>query len=258
MASKFETESISYVKTLLHRFSSTTFLEATAGVNWGHQCASPFNQAALDANNGPKWLPGLPQFFPEANPLDLLPNATFNGGIPMGGTASIGLFQYERRFPFYGYNTLWNFSGSLTRVAEGPQHQDRHLRRARGAAGAAAVGLQRHLQFQRRRIASAQHERRVRQRPARRGHVVSAGGQAARSGTASSSTPSSTPRTTGASARGSPSTRASASTTSPRSETRAARWRSSSRSTSIRPPRRCSMCRSGLGRCATRAESRDR
>ena len=35
---------------------------------------------------------------------------------PTGGTASIGLFQYERRFPFYGYNTLWNFSGSVTKV----------------------------------------------------------------------------------------------------------------------------------------------
>lgn len=56
------------------------------------------------------------QFFPVANPLDLLPNATFNGGIPTGGSASIGLFQYERRFPFDGYNTLWNFSGSVTRV----------------------------------------------------------------------------------------------------------------------------------------------
>jgi hypothetical protein len=117
MASNFETESVSYVTTLLHTISPTTFLEATAGVNRGHQWASPFNQAALDANNRAKVLPGMPQFFPEANPLDLLPNATFNGGIPpTGGTASIGLFQYERRFPFYGYTTLWNFSGSVTKV----------------------------------------------------------------------------------------------------------------------------------------------
>ena len=117
MASAFETESVGYVTTLLHTINPTTFLEATAGVNWGHQWASPLNQAALDANNRAKVLPGLPQFFPEANPLDLLPNATFNGGIPpTGGTASIGLFQYERRFPFYGYNTIWNFSGSLTKV----------------------------------------------------------------------------------------------------------------------------------------------
>jgi len=81
MASRWETEAISYVNTLLHTINPTTFLEATAGVNWGHQWASPLNQAALDANNRAKVAPGLPQFFPGANPLDLLPNATFNGGI---------------------------------------------------------------------------------------------------------------------------------------------------------------------------------
>ena len=117
MASQFETESVGYVTTLLHTINPTTFVEATAGVNRGHQWASPLNQAALDANNRGKVLPGLPQFFPEANPLDLLPNATFTGGIPpTGGTASTGLFQYERRFPFYGYTTMWNFSGSVTKV----------------------------------------------------------------------------------------------------------------------------------------------
>ena len=112
MASKFETESFGYVNTLLHSFNSTTFLEVTAGVNWAYQYASPMNQAALDANNRAKVLPGLPQLFPEANPLDLLPNATFNGGIP----GTIGLFQYERRFPYSGDNTIWNFTGNVTKV----------------------------------------------------------------------------------------------------------------------------------------------
>ena len=116
MASKFETEAVSYVTTLLHTVNPTTFLEATAGVNWGYQSASALSQAALDANNRAKVLPGMPQFFPEANPLDLLPNATFTGGIPASATAPVGLFQYERRFPFYGDATIWDFSGSLTRV----------------------------------------------------------------------------------------------------------------------------------------------
>jgi len=116
MASKFETEAVSYVTTLLHTINPTTFLEATAGVNWGYQWASPFNQAALDANNRALVLPDMPQFFPAANPLDLLPNATFTGGIPMTASAPIGFFQYERRFPFQGYTTIWDFSASLTRV----------------------------------------------------------------------------------------------------------------------------------------------
>ena len=114
MEGKFETESISYVNTLLHSFGSRTFLDVTAGVNRQYQHASAVSQAALDANTRSRVLPGLPQFFPEANPLDLLPNAMFNG-TAMPGT--IGVFQYERRFPFYGYNTLWNVSASLTRVA---------------------------------------------------------------------------------------------------------------------------------------------
>jgi hypothetical protein len=116
MASQFESESGGFVTTLLHTINSKTFLEATAGVNRLHQHASPFSQAALDANNRALVLPGMPQFFPEANPLDLLPNATFTGGITTGGASSLGLFQYERRFPYYGRNTLWNVSTSVTRV----------------------------------------------------------------------------------------------------------------------------------------------
>ncbi|CAN5686271.1 hypothetical protein BH24ACI4_BH24ACI4_23650 [soil metagenome] len=112
MASKYEVDTISYVNTLLHSFSGTLFAEATAGVNWAHQHTSPLDQAAQDANDRSRVLPGFPQFFPTANPLNLLPNATFNGGIP----GNVGVFQYERRFPYYGFNTLWNFSGSLTKV----------------------------------------------------------------------------------------------------------------------------------------------
>ena len=114
MDGKFETESSGFVTTLLHSFGSRTFLDVTAGVNRQDQDASAVSQAELDANTRSRVLPGLPQFFPEANPLDLLPNAMFNGSA-MPGT--IGLFQYERRFPFYSYNTLWNVSASLTRVA---------------------------------------------------------------------------------------------------------------------------------------------
>ncbi len=60
MASKFETEAISYVNTLLHTINPTTFVEATAGVNWGYQYAAPLDQAALDANTRSRVLPGVP------------------------------------------------------------------------------------------------------------------------------------------------------------------------------------------------------
>ena len=120
MVTRFESEAVSYVNTLLHAFSPTLFSEVTVGVNWGYQHASPLNQAELDRNDRSKVLPGLPPFFPAANPLNLLPQATFNGTLP-GPAATIGSFGIERRFPFYGFSTLWNFSGNLTRVA-GPHN----------------------------------------------------------------------------------------------------------------------------------------
>ena len=82
MASKWETEAISYVNTVLHTVNPTTFVEATVGVNRQYQHASALNQAALDANTRARVLPGFPAFLPEGNPLDLVPNASFAGGIP--------------------------------------------------------------------------------------------------------------------------------------------------------------------------------
>jgi hypothetical protein len=112
MATKYEIDTVSYVNTLLHTFNPTTFGEFTIGVNWAHQYTSPFDEAALDANDRRVVLPGLPQFFPQANPQFLLPQASFNGGPP-GTIASFGI---EQRFPFFGYNTLFNVSGNVTKL----------------------------------------------------------------------------------------------------------------------------------------------
>jgi hypothetical protein len=110
---KYEIDTVSYVSTLLHTFNPTFFGELTVGVNWAHQYTSPLDQAAQDRNDRTRVLAGVPQFFPGANPLNVIPQATFNGGIP----GSIGQFGVEQRFPFYGYNTLWNFSGNVTKVS---------------------------------------------------------------------------------------------------------------------------------------------
>ncbi len=112
MATKYEIDTVSYVNTLLHTFSPTLFSEVTVGVNWSHQYTTPFDQAAQDSNDRSKVLPGFPQFFPSANPLNLLPQASFGGGIS-GNAPSFG---YEQRFGFFGFNTLWNFSGNMTKI----------------------------------------------------------------------------------------------------------------------------------------------
>jgi hypothetical protein len=111
--SKYEIDTVSYVSTLLHTFNQSTFAEATVGVNWSHQYTSPLDQAAQDANDRTKVLPTFRQFFPEANPLNSMPQASFGGGLP----GSIASFNVESRWPFFGFNRLWNFSGNLTKIA---------------------------------------------------------------------------------------------------------------------------------------------
>jgi hypothetical protein len=110
--SKYEIDTVSYVNTLLHTFNQTTFAEFTVGVNWAHQYTSALDQSAIDINDRTKVLPSFQQFFPSANPDNLLPQASFNGGVP----GTIGSFNVESRWPFFGYNTLFNVSGNLTKV----------------------------------------------------------------------------------------------------------------------------------------------
>jgi Carboxypeptidase regulatory-like domain len=112
MPTKYEIDTVSYVNTLLHTFRPTLHGEFTVGVNWAHQDTNPLDDAARDANDRRAVLPGMPQFFPQANPLYLVPQATFAGGVP-GNPLQFGI---EQRFPFFGFNTLLNVSGNLTKV----------------------------------------------------------------------------------------------------------------------------------------------
>jgi hypothetical protein len=110
--SKYEIDTVSYVNTLLHTFNPTLFAEVTVGVNWSHQYTSALDDAARLANDRTVVLPALRQYFPSANPDNLMPQASFNGG-PGGNIAS---FNVEPRWPFFGFNELWNFSGNVTKI----------------------------------------------------------------------------------------------------------------------------------------------
>ena len=57
--------------------------------------------------------PGLPQFFPEANPFNLISNFTFGGTNALPSTRAIGGF--EQRYPFDARNPTWNMTTSLTK-----------------------------------------------------------------------------------------------------------------------------------------------
>ena len=91
----------------------------TVGLNHGKQTVEPLTQADLERNDRTNvGLSSLPQFFPEANPARILPNASFGvAGLALGSSISqIASLGVEGRYPFFGQNDIWNTSANLTKV----------------------------------------------------------------------------------------------------------------------------------------------
>lgn len=107
---KYQIRSAGMVSTLIHTFSPTLVNEATFGVNRALQTVDPLTQQGLDRNVRSKIGLDLPQYYPQANPRNLIPNANF-GGVPNAGVLFI-----EQRFPFFGTNNIWNWSDNLSWV----------------------------------------------------------------------------------------------------------------------------------------------
>jgi hypothetical protein len=98
------------VGTLIHTFGPSMVNEVTVGVNRAHQTVDPLTQERLAANQRSKVGLTLPQLYPGANPLDLIPNATF------GGVTNAAQLLVEGRFPFFGTNNIWNYSDNLSKI----------------------------------------------------------------------------------------------------------------------------------------------
>ena len=113
MQNSYDIDTLSSANTLLHTFNSTTVLEATVGLNNSAQKVYALSQADLDAVNRDLVIPGLHQFFPEANPFNLIPNFTFGGTNALPNTRTIGGF--EQRYPFDARNPTWDITTSLTK-----------------------------------------------------------------------------------------------------------------------------------------------
>jgi hypothetical protein len=112
---EYSIQSAGLVSTLIHTFKPTLVNEFTFGVNRALQLVKPLNQDGIDRNDRNALGLGLPQFFPQSNPLNLIPNANF-GGIPNAPQLNI-----EQRFPFFGTNNIWNWSDNLSWV-NGPHN----------------------------------------------------------------------------------------------------------------------------------------
>ena len=83
------------------------------GLNHSAQKVYALSQADLDAVNRSKVLPGLKQFFPEANPFNLIPNISVAGTNALPNTRAIG--NFERRYPFDAKNPTWDITANLTK-----------------------------------------------------------------------------------------------------------------------------------------------
>ncbi|HEY3838004.1 MAG TPA: carboxypeptidase-like regulatory domain-containing protein, partial [Bryobacteraceae bacterium] len=101
------------VMTLIHALSPRSVNQFTFGLNRGVQTEGPLNNAALVANSRADLNLSLPQFYPQSNPSNLVPNATF------GGVSDAPQLNLDQRYPFTSKNNVWELSDSfsLTRGA---------------------------------------------------------------------------------------------------------------------------------------------
>jgi hypothetical protein len=99
--------------TLIHTFSSSLVNEFNFGVTYNLSRNGPRNQQTLDRNDRVKLGLNIPQFNPQINPNNMLPQATF-GGIPNAASLSV-----EQRWPYSGafYTFVW--WDNMTKVYRG-------------------------------------------------------------------------------------------------------------------------------------------
>ena len=122
MQNSYDIDTISIVNTLIHSVNQSTVLEVTGGLNYSKQSVYPLTDADLQAVDrtqvlavpGTIYANGMPQYFPTANPLNIIPNITLAGNNALPSTRSIGGF--ESRYPFHATNPTWDFTGNLTKM----------------------------------------------------------------------------------------------------------------------------------------------
>ena len=111
----YDINTMGYVSTLNHTFSSSTVLEVIAGTNWAEQDVYPLAQADWDALDYRNHLPEHRQYFQENNPNHILPDMTFAGANALPNTRNINIGQTQN-FPWLASNDTHNFSVNLTHV----------------------------------------------------------------------------------------------------------------------------------------------
>ncbi len=93
-----------------HIFSPTLILELSTGILRATEAGPAQRQEDVERLNRVKSGVTIPQFFPENNPLNLVPRASF------GGITNAASVTYENRFPLRGTDTLFTWNASITKI----------------------------------------------------------------------------------------------------------------------------------------------
>jgi len=100
------------VLSIMHILSPSTVLEASASVSLFTEEGPPLSQASQDQHVRHLTGATIPQLYPQNNPLDLLPQATFAG---VTGAVSTS-YEGGGRFPIDGREVTFNYNATVTRT----------------------------------------------------------------------------------------------------------------------------------------------
>lgn len=95
---------------LTHTFSPTMVNETTFGVHHSVQNIYPYDQASINSISRSALGMTLPQFYPQLNPLNLIPWASF------GGVTAAPSITWDARFPTKSADTIFDFTNNLTKL----------------------------------------------------------------------------------------------------------------------------------------------
>jgi hypothetical protein len=92
--------------------SPTMVNESSFGVHHSIQNIFPYDQASIDKLSKKSLGMTLPQFYPQNNPLNLIPWATF------GGITNAASFTWDQRFPTKSADTVFDLTNNLTYIRQ--------------------------------------------------------------------------------------------------------------------------------------------
>ena len=103
----------SAIYSITHILNPTTVLQGAMGFQRFTEAGPPLNEAELQAKTRTTTGVDVPQFNPSMNPLNLVPGASF------GGVTNAANPGYATRFPLRGAENTFNWTGSVSRTAQG-------------------------------------------------------------------------------------------------------------------------------------------